>query len=111
MAMTHSPKSPWRGRLVLVATMLAIVLLAAHPELRLFIPFVDALGLDAIALLVGAQAWHYARPMLRHLHRAVVLPAGRRAYAAGIFILGMDGPYVHAWVSTRRWAIDPGMAA
>jgi hypothetical protein len=96
---------------VLAATILAIVVLAAHPELRLFIPFLDALGLDVIAMLVGAQAWHHARPMLRHLHRAVVLPAARRAYAAGIFILGMDGPYVHAWVSTRRWAIGAGMAA
>ena|SRR5687768_1550538 len=104
MAPIPSPQSPWRRRLVLAATILAVVLLAAHPELRLFVPFVDALGLDVIAMLVGAQAWQHARPVLQRLHRGVGLPIARKAYAAGIWVLGMDGPYVHAWISTRMAA-------
>jgi hypothetical protein len=106
MAPNHSPKSPWRGRLVLVATILAMVLLAAHPELRLFVPFLDALGLDVFLMLVGAQVWLYARPVLHHLHRSVALPVARQAYAAGIWVLGMAGPYVHARVSTRWPPVD-----
>ena len=104
MAPIPSPQSPWRRRLVLAATILAVVLLAAHPELRLFVPFVDALGLDVIAMLVGAQAWHYARPWVHRLHQGVVLPVARKAYATGIWVLGMDGPYVHAWISMRMAA-------
>jgi hypothetical protein len=111
MPSTHSPKSPWRGRLVLVATILAMVLLAAHPELRLFVPFLDALGVDVFVMLIGAQAWHYARPLLHRLHHGIGLPVGRKAYATVIWVLGMDGPYVHAWVSTRAWSAGVGVAA
>jgi hypothetical protein len=102
MPPTPSPKSPWRGRLVLVATILAIVLLAAHPELRLFVPFLDALGLDVFAMLVGAQLWLHARPVLHWLHRVAARPIGRQAYATGIWLLGMAGPYVHARLSTSQ---------
>ena len=101
MPSTPSPASPWRRRLVLAATILAIVLLCAHPELRLFVPFLDALGLDVFAMLVGAQVWLYARPVLQAIHRAVVLPVARKAYGVGIWMLGMSGPYVHARISTR----------
>jgi hypothetical protein len=104
MPPTASPESPWRRRLVLAATILAVVLLAAHPELRLFVPFVDALGADVFVMLVGAQLWHYARPLLHRLHHGVALPLARNAYAGAIWLLGMAGPYVHARVSTRTAA-------
>jgi hypothetical protein len=101
MPPTLSKTSPWRGRLVLVASILAIVLLAAHPELRLFVPFLDAIGLDVFVMLVGAQLWQYAGPLLQRLHVDLGLPVAWKIYAIGIWLLGMMGPFVHAWVSER----------
>ena len=100
--------SPWRGRVVLAATILAIVLLAAHPELRLFVPVVEALGLDVFLMLIAGQAWTYVGPLLQWLWRAVARPLARRAYAAGIWFLGMMGPYVDACVAARwrGWRTD-----
>lgn len=95
------PTPAWRRRLVLGATILLVVLLLAHPELRLFAPVVDALGIDVFAALVGAQLWTHALPVLRWLQRRVVVPAGRLAYASAIFLLGMMGPYVEARISAR----------
>ena len=91
----------WRQRLVLAATIAVVVLLCAHPELRLFAPVVDALGVDVFALLVGAQLWMHARPVLAWLRDRVGLPFARRAYALAIFLLGLAGPYVDAAVAAR----------
>ena len=91
----------WRRRLFLGATILAVVLLSAHPELRLFVPIVDAFGVDLFVLLVGAQLWDYARPMLAWAIDNVGLPVARHAYASLIFLFGMMGPYVDATLSTR----------
>jgi hypothetical protein len=91
----------WRRRLFLAATILLMGLLLWHPELRLFAPVVDALGFDVFAVLVGAQLWTYARPVLHWLHERVVLPAGRLAYTSAIFMLGLMGPYVDAKVAPR----------
>lgn len=104
--MTISPT--WRRRLVLAATIAVVVLLCAHPELRLFAPVVDALGIDVFALLVGTQLWVYARPVLRWLLAKVGLPAGRFAYASAIFMLGMMGPYVDAKVAA--WYGSTGLS-
>ena len=94
-------QSPWRSRLVLVATLVAVVLLAAHPELRLFIPIVEAFGLDVFLMLIGAQLWNYAWPVLHTLHRKVAQPLGRRCFDAAVWWLGMMGPFVDAWFATR----------
>jgi hypothetical protein len=92
-----NPSPACRRRFVLVATIATVVLLASHPELRLFAPLVDALGLDVFALLVGAQLWGHARPMLE----GMLEPVARHGYACFIFMLGIMGPYVHAKLSTR----------
>ena len=93
--------SAWRKRLVLAATIAVVIALCAHPELRLFAPVVDALGVDIFAVLVGAQLWEFARPMLAWLRDRVALPLARKAYALAIFLLGMMGPYVDASLAAR----------
>jgi hypothetical protein len=106
MAPPVCPRSPWHGRAVLLATLLAVVLLAAHPELRLFVPVVEALGLDVFLGLIGAQVWAWIHPALGVLHRHGVEPLGRRVFAAGIWWLGMMGPFVGAWFAAR-WRRGP----
>jgi len=54
----------WWQRSVLILTVIVVVVLASHPELRLFLPLVDALGLDLLLLLMGAQFLDYVRPGL-----------------------------------------------
>ena len=96
----------WRERAVLVATVVAILLLASHPELRLLVPFVDAFGIDLFVLLVGSQAWSYARPRLVRVGRSVALPVARHVYASIIFLLGIAGPCVDTklarWIGNGR---------
>lgn len=95
------PSPPWRRRLFLVGTIAAIVLLSAHPELRLFVPLMDAFGLDAFVLLVGAQAWDYTRPMAHWARDHVGMPAARTAYAFAILMFGFMGPYVDVKFAAR----------
>jgi len=96
----------WRKRVVLAVTVVAIVLLASHPELRLLVPFVDAFGIDLFAILVGSQAWGYVRPLLSSLARSWALPIVRRLYASMIYLLGIAGPGVDATLTdlTKRFA-------
>ena len=58
-----------RQQIILVLTLVVVVVLASHPELRLFLPLVDALGLDLLLLLIGAQFLDYARPIFFELNR------------------------------------------
>lgn len=43
---------------------LLLFALATHPELRLLVPFLDAIGLDALLLLVGAQTISFVSGVL-----------------------------------------------
>ena len=62
----------WWQRGVLILTVVVVVILASHPELRLFLPLVDALGLDLLLFLMGAQFLDYVRPWVAMAHRYVV---------------------------------------
>ena len=84
-----------------VATVMVVVLLASHPELRLLVPFVDAFGIDLFAMLVGAQLWGYVRPGLLKIYRSLVLPVAQRLYAVTIYFLGIAGPYADETFRTR----------
>lgn len=78
-----------------------VVLLASHPELRLLIPFIDAVGIDLFAILLGAQVWSYLEPSLLKLHRTVLLPVVHKFYFFFIFFLGICGPYLDAKIHER----------
>ena len=101
-------KKLWFQRITLVLTIVLIVLLSSHPELRLLLPLIDALGLDLLMLLIGAQILSFVRPFFLSLHRSVVLPVANGAYWLAIFVLGSDGPYFEARVAayfSRRGAV------
>ena len=91
----------WRQRALFVLTLILVILLASHPELRLLIPFIDALGLDLFLVLIGGQIWAYSKPILHGLYQRIVLPTARRGYSVFIFFFGCMGPYVDANISTR----------
>ena len=95
-------KKGWYRRAIFVLTIVLVVALAAHPELRLLLPLVDALGLDLLLLLISAQFMDYARPLLRAVHHSVIRPLAVGFYALAIYFLGIMGPYVEARVSVFR---------
>src|SRR5690606_27894519 len=82
-------------------TVILVVLLASHPELRLLIPFVDAFGIDLLAMLAGAQIWSYVSPVLLKIYKLLVLPAAQKIYTLTIYFLGIAGPYVDETFRTR----------
>jgi hypothetical protein len=49
-------KSNLRKRVLGALSLLLLISLASHPELRLLVPFLDAVGLDLFMALVGTQA-------------------------------------------------------
>jgi hypothetical protein len=92
---------PWFRTAILVLTIVATVLLAAHPELRLLLPVLDGLGLDLLVLLVGSQALAFALPMLETLWSRVLRPIALVGYRAFIESLGIIGPYVDGALTVR----------
>ena len=88
-----------RRRIVLVATVALVLLLLAHPELRLLAPVVDALGADMLLLLMASQLHEYLRPVLIQLGE-LSSPALMAAYALCIYGLGIVGPYVDGYLRT-----------
>jgi hypothetical protein len=91
----------WRDGIVWLATVVVFVLLASHPELRLILPFIDAVGLDLFLLLLGSQLWSHLKPAAATLYASVMAPVGRAAYRGSIFLCGCIGPYVHARLCLR----------
>jgi hypothetical protein len=58
-------KKSWRERTVLILTTLVSLVLISHPELRIFLPLLDALGLELLVAVLGAQCTAALTPMLR----------------------------------------------
>jgi hypothetical protein len=83
---------PWQKRALLVLTAVLLVLLAAHPELRLLVPVVDLLGIDLFVLLAASPLLEALRPALNVVRDA--LPRADQLYFYGIFCLGIAGPYI-----------------
>ena len=93
-------EKPWQQRVLLVLTAVALVLLAAHPELRLLVPVVDVLGLDLVFLLAATQLLDVLRPALDLAWRALSPTAGQ-LYFTFIFVLGIAGPYLDGWLRSN----------
>lgn len=100
MSAPSATRTVWR-RALLVATIVAFVLFAAHPELRLLLPLLDAVGLDVFVLLLGGQLWSYAAPVVRAAWRLALRPGLRYGYRAAIWSLGILGPFVDDWLTHR----------
>jgi len=93
-------EKPWQQRLLLVLTAVTLVLLAAHPELRLLVPVVDLLGLDLVFLLAATQLLDVLRPIVDFTWRALS-PTAVQLYFTFIFFLGIAGPYVDGKLRVR----------
>ena len=94
------------------ATLLLVVLLAAHPELRLLVPLVDAIGVDTLMLVFGLQLLDFARvvlgplPMLareRFAGLAVALDRASERFAALRFPRDFARYAVFHWIDPRLW--------
>lgn len=95
-------KERWYRYSVAVATIIAIAVLASHPELRLLLPLVDAFGLDLFILLVGSQVFTFVQPLASSFYRAVLRPVLHGAFSLTMFLLGVSGPYPEAHVVMPR---------
>ena len=101
MKLLDWPNKSLRGRVLFIATLATVILFSFHPELRLLVPLVDALGIDLLVLLFSSQLWSYMKPFLLAAHRLVVLPLARKCYSIAIFFFGYGGPYVEAKLAAR----------
>lgn len=82
----------WWQRGTLIMTILLVVLLSSHPELRLFLPLIDVLGLDLLLILVTSQFLDYIKPSLWWCYGAVLLPVAGKLRSVLLFL---DGPFGH----------------
>jgi hypothetical protein len=93
----------WRQRAMLILTIVVVVALASHPELRLFVPIIDTLGLDLLLLVMSVQVIDFIKPLLFATHRYVVVPVVTRSFAVFVFFFGYIGPYVSALILTSYY--------
>lgn len=92
-------KKNYYQRVLLVLTIVAVIVFASHPELRLLLPLLDSLGLDLLLLLIGSQFLDYLKPMLYWLHQHVVMPITIRLYSLILLFLGIASPALEARVT------------
>lgn len=92
----------WRQRIILLLTIVAMIVLASHPELRLLLPLLDGLGLELLLLLIGSQYMDSIRPILHILNIYVIKPSAIMLYKLTVFMLGIASPPLEARVATYR---------
>lgn len=100
MTRSHWLNKTWRQRIFLILTVIAIVMLMMHPELRIFLPLLDALGLELLLAIMLSQAMEFVRPGFYLFVRHVARPSAAKLYALMLFLFGFAGPYVDAWVNS-----------
>jgi hypothetical protein len=91
-------KNPWYRRAVTIVTVISIVVLVAHPELRLLLPLVDVLGLDLLIYLAGSQLATFMRPLVYWFDRVVLRPGVHNVFSLGLFLFGVSVSYPEAHV-------------
>lgn len=91
-------KNPWYRRAVAIVTVISIVVLVAHPELRLLLPLIDLLGLDLLIYLAGSQLTIFVRPLVYWFDRVVLRPGIRNTFSLGLFLFGVSVSYPEAHV-------------
>lgn len=91
-------KNQWYRYAMIVMTVVAVIVLAANPEFRLLLPLVDALGLDLLLLIMGAQLFDSLKPLLNVLRNRVAAPLVKNLWSVVVYFLGVAGPYADARV-------------
>ena len=92
----RNPK--WRKRAITVLTVILVFCLAAHPELRIMAPLVDALGIDGLIVLLSFQLVSFfsesIKPQLLLIHNRYARPligfAKRQAKSSRILSTTID---------------------
>ncbi|MGN6512456.1 MAG: hypothetical protein ACTHKZ_02620 [Lysobacteraceae bacterium] len=113
----------WIRRLAGIATMLLLLALWSHPELRLLVPLFDAAGLDLLFTLLGVQAlamfadigkpflvllWRRCAPALTiadGMTRSVPLVSHLRRFGSYLLFSGCGHLGQYAWIRLAAgWA-------
>ena len=93
---SHLPSSPnqnktWRHRIFVILTVIVVVMLMLHPELRIFLPLLDALGLELLLAIMLSQGLEFVRPGYYLFVRHIAKPAAAELYALMLFSFGFGG--------------------
>lgn len=104
----RSRRRTWQA-VFAVATVLAVVLLASHPELRLLVPLIELMGIDVFVAVIGIQCWAAIGPHVSRAYRLAAPPLAAAAYRTLHFCFGCFGPWVDAQLTLHRM-IPPAAA-
>ena len=102
MSLSKWRNKTWMNRFIFFATVIVILSIASHPELRLLVPVIDVLGLDVFILVIGFQSWSVVRPAAVWVCNRAVMPMCSAFYRALLFMFGYMGPYVEARIACRQ---------
>jgi hypothetical protein len=97
----------WRRYGLAALTFVVLALFVSHPELRLLVPIIDAIGLDVLCVLCGAQMLSSCGSAFR----LYGLPSLRRLYSGLLYFLGIAAPGVDAFVRSQVVSRLPPFAA
>lgn len=101
----------WRKRAWTLATIILVIVLASHPELRLLVPFLEAIGLDVFFALAGLQIVSALSGALMPVIVAVwrkSLPSLRRAHRLSLTVFPLAFLREFARYAVFHWLGDPG---
>ena len=88
----------WQKYAMAILTIVVLLILASHPELRLLYPLVDALGVDVLLTLLSVQFislyGDYVKPSLLLAYRNVLLPMFGKLHSLLLFLGGSFGHYL-----------------
>lgn len=91
-------REKWQKHAVTTLTFVVLVFIVSHPELRLLLPLIDAMGLDVLLTLLSVQCislfGDYVKPALRLMHRNLVPPLAGKCHSLMMFLTGSPGHYL-----------------
>lgn len=90
MSLMKFRSGPWQHRVVALLTALVILCIASNPELSVFVPVLDALGLDVLIYLVSAQlsvvigstVWPYLLQLYQRWGRRILRYVSQLVFSA-----------------------------
>ena len=89
----NGKKLPWQFLLFVV-----LLIIVSHPELRLFFPLIDALGVDVLLTLLSVQFislfGDYVKPLFGLFYRKVFCAVAGKLHSLFIFLGGSFGHFL-----------------
>ena len=103
----------WRKPVMAVLTVVVLLVIVSHPELRLLFPLVDALGVDVLVTLLSVQFLSlfgdYVKPSLCLLYRNVMLPLLDELHEMFMYFSGSFGHYLTVRIYDLNARVFPGL--